>query len=68
MHSIKYLFGILIFYFIYITITRSNACWGIQSHTAYISYVLKQITIGGGGGDYLPRTEKKNSHKYNNKN
>ena len=44
---------------------------GIQSHTAYISYVLKQITIGGGGGgggDYLPRTEKKNSHKDNNKN
>ena len=42
-------------------------CWEIQSHTAYISYVLQQITIGG-GQDYLSTTEKKNSHKDNNKN
>ena len=34
-------------------------CWEIQSHTAHISHVLQQITIGGGGQDYLPATEKK---------
>ena len=65
MHSIKYLFGILILHFIYITITRSEIQ---QSHTTYISHVLQQITIGGGGEYYLPTTEKKNSHKDNNKN
>ena len=43
-------------------------CWEIhQSHTTYVSHVLQKITIGG-GGDYLPTTEKKNSHKDNNKN
>ena len=29
------------------------------SHTTYVSHVLQQITIGGGGRDYLPMTEKK---------
>ena len=47
-------------------------CWEIQqSHTTYVSLVLQQITIGGGGDggeDYLPTTEKKNSHKDDNKN
>ena len=70
MHSIKYLFGILILHFIYITITRSHVGEIRQSHTTYVSHVLQQITTwgGGGGGDYLPTTEKKNSHKDNNKN
>ena len=69
MYSIKYLFGILIFHFIYITITRSD----VGKYNKAIQHTL--ITVcnksplgGGGGGEYLPTTEKKNSHKDNNKN
>ena len=72
MHSIKYLFGILILHFIYITITRSD----VGKYNKAIQHTLvtfcNKSPLGGGGGgggrDYLPTTEKKNSHKDNNKN
>ena len=58
MHSIKYLSGILILHFIYITITTSHV-GRYKANTAYISHVLQQITTGGGGQGYLPTTEKR---------
>ena len=71
MHSIKYLFGILILHFIYITITGSD----IGKYNKAIQHTLvtfcNKSPLGGGGegrGDYLPTTEKKDSHKDNNKN
>ena len=67
MHSIRYLFGILILHFIYITITRSD----VGKYNKAIQHTLvtfcNKSPLGGGGG-YLPTTEKKNSHKDNNKN
>ena len=66
MHSIKYLFGILILHFIYITITRSD----VGKYNKAIQHTLVTFCNKsplGGGGDYLPTTEKKNSHKDNNK-
>ena len=71
MYSIKYLFGILILRFIYITITGSDVGKynkAIQ-HTLVTFYKKSPLAGGGGGGgDYLPTTERKNSHKDNNKN
>ena len=66
MHSIKYLFGILILYFIYITITRSD----VGKYNKAIQHTLVMVCNKSpwGAGDYLPTTEKKNSHKDNNKN
>ena len=67
MHSIKYLFGILILHFIYITITRSD----VGKYNKAIQHTLVTVCNKsplGGGGDYLPTTEKENSHKDNNKN
>ena len=67
MHSIKYLFGILILHFIYITITRSD----VGKYNKAIQHTLVTFCNKsplGGGGDYLPTTEKKNNHKDNNKN
>ena len=71
MHSIKYLFGILILHFIYITITRSD----VGKYNKAIQHTLVTFCNksslgggGGGGGDYLPMTEEKNSPKDNNKN
>ena len=66
MHSIKYLFGILILHFIYITITRSD----VGKYNKAIQHTLVTFCnkSPAGGGDYLPTTEKKNSHKDNNKN
>ena len=62
MQSIKYLFGILTLHFIYITITRS----GVWKHNKAIQHTLvtfcNKSPLGGGGGgegDYLPTTEKK---------
>ena len=50
MHSIKYLFGILILHFIYITITRSDVGkYNKAIQHTFNSHVLQQITIGGGG-------------------
>ena len=51
MHSIKYLFGILILHFIYITITRSDVgkySKAIQ-HTL-VTFSNKSLFGGGGGG------------------
>ena len=50
MHLIKYLFGILIFHFIYITITRSHA-----GKYKAIQHTLRFETNyhGGGGGSRL---------------
>ena len=67
MHSIKYLFGILILHFIYVTITRSD----VGKYNKAIQHTLVSFcnkSPWGGGGDYLPTTEEKNSHKDNNKN
>ena len=50
MHSIKYLFGILILHFIYITITRSDVGQYNKAIQHTLVGVLQQITIGGGGG------------------
>ena len=61
MHSIKYLFGILILHFIYITTTRSD----VGKYNKAIQHTLvtfcNKSPLGGGGGarDYLPRTEKR---------
>ena len=70
MHSIKYLFGILILHFIYITITRSDVGkYNKAVQHMLVTFCNKSPSGGGGGeGDYLPTTEKKNSHKDNNKN
>ena len=50
MHSIKYLFGILIFHFIYITITRSD----VGKYNKAIQHMLvtfcNKSPLGGGGG------------------
>ena len=57
MHSIKYLFGILILHFIYITITRSD----VGKYNKAIQHTLVTVCIKsplGGGGGYLPTTEK----------
>ena len=68
MHSIKYLFGILILHLIYITITRSD----FGKYNKAIQHTLvtfcNKSPLEGGGRDYLPTTEKRNSHKDNNKN
>ena len=67
MHSIKYLFGILILHlFIYITITRSD----VGKYNKAIQHTLVTFCNKSplGEGYYLPTTEKKNSHKDNNKN
>ena len=65
MNSIKYLFGILILHFIYITITRSD----VGKYNKVIQHTLVTFCNKSPlGGDYLPTTEKKNSHKDNNKN
>ena len=53
MHSIKYLFGILILYFIYITITRSDVGKYDKAIQHTLVVVLQQITIWGGGGGGL---------------
>ena len=59
MHSIKYLFGILVLHFIYITITRSD----VGKYNKAIQHTLvtfcNKSALGGGGRDYLPTTEKK---------
>ena len=61
MHSIKYLFGILILHFIYITITRSD----VGKYNKAIQHTLvtfcnkSPLGGGGGGGDYLPTTKKR---------
>ena len=50
MHSIKYLFGILILHFIYITITRSD----VGKYNKAIQHTLvtfcNKSPLGGGGG------------------
>ena len=60
MYSIKYLSGILILHFIYITITRSHVGKhkAIQHTTATICN-KSPWGWGGGGQDYLPTTEKR---------
>ena len=59
MHSIKYLFGILILHFIYITITRSD----VEKYNKAIQHTLvtfcNKSPLGGGERDYLPTTEKR---------
>ena len=63
MHSIKYLFGILILHFIYITTTRS--------HVGKYNKAIQHIGGGGGGGgggEIIHLRLKKTSHKDNNKN
>ena len=58
MHSIKYLFGILILHFIYITIARSDVGKHNKAtqHTL-VTFCNKSPLGGGGGGDYLPTTK-----------
>ena len=58
MHSIKYLFGILILHFIYITITRSDV--GKYNKAIQLTLVTfcNKSPLGGGGRDYLPSNEK----------
>ena len=72
MQSIKYLFGILILHFIYIPITRSDVGkYNKAIQHTLVTFCNKSPFWGGGlggGGDYLPTTEDKNSHKDNNKN
>ena len=69
MHSIKYLFGILILHFIYITITRSDVGkYNKAIQHTLVTFCIKSPLGKGGGGDYLPTTEKKNSRKDFNKN
>ena len=69
MYSIKYLFGILILHFIYITITRSDVGKYNKAIQHMLVTVCNKSPFGRGGGrDYLPMPEKKNSHKDNNKN
>ena len=50
MHSMNYLFGILILYFIYITITRSD----VGKYNKAIQHTLvtfcNKSPLGGGGG------------------
>ena len=63
MHSIMYLSGILILYFIYITIIRSHVgkYKAIQHKlVTFCNSTNHQGARGGGGGaqDYLPTTEK----------
>ena len=62
MHSIKYLFGILILHFIYITITRSDVGkYNKAIQHTLVTFCNKSPWGGGGGGcgDYLPTTEKR---------
>ena len=61
MHSIKYLFGILILHFIYITITRSDVGkYNKAIQHALVTFCNKSpFGKGGGGRDYLPTAEKK---------
>ena len=63
MHSIKYLFGILILPFIYITITRSHVGkYNKAIQHTLVTFCNKPLLGGGGGGggrDYLPTTEKR---------
>ena len=70
MHSIKCLSGILIIRFIYITVTRSHVGKYKAIQHTFVTFCNKSPLGGGGGGgqDYLPTTEKENSHKDNNKN
>ena len=48
MHSIKYLFGILILHFIYITITRSDV--QTKPYNMLVTFCNKSPLGGGGGG------------------
>ena len=68
MHSIKYLFGILILHFIYITITRSD----VGKYNKAIQHTLvtfcNRSPLGGRGEIIYLRLKKKDSHKDNNKN
>ena len=60
MHSIKYLFGILILHFIYITITRSDVGkYNKAIQHSLVTFCNKSPLGGGGGGDFLPTTEEK---------
>ena len=60
MHSIKYLFGILILHFIYITITRSDVGkYNKAIQRMLVTFCNKSPLGGGGGRDYLPTTEKR---------
>ena len=51
MHSIKYLFGILILHFIYITITRSHVGkYNKAIQHTLVTFFNKLPLRGGGGG------------------
>ena len=63
MHSIKYLSGILILHFIYITIIRSHVgkYKAIQHKLVTFCNSTNHQGAGGGAQDYLPTTEKRQS-------
>ena len=54
MHSIKYLFGILILHFIYITITRSHVGkYNKAIRHTLVTFCNKSLLGGGGGGGII---------------
>ena len=53
MHSMKYLFGILIFHFIHITITRSDAGKYNKAIQHTLVTFCNKSPLGGGGGEII---------------